>query len=293
MTKTVTEIKKSITDVFISNADVQAAYLLTPGKTFEEEFSPSSIESIIFYSVAFVMFVLYSFFDFLKTEINTDIINYTHPTLKKYAEKIKTFQYGYTPIAETDLYDNTGLTDAEIEARQVIKYSAAIEQVFSNGLFGVRIKVAGEDGGGERIQLPTPQLDAARSFLPRFKEPGVYCEITSDDADRLKLIIKAYYNPLVLNSVGQRLDGFNNTPLQDAIDSFLKNLPFNGRFNLTKLVDAMQEVDGMVDPVIVSAQTRYAALSWTAVVDEVIPDSAYLKIYDPADLTITWIAKDV
>jgi len=293
MAKTVTEIKKSITDVFISNTDIQTAYALTPGKTFEEEFSPASIESIIFYSVAFVMFVLYSFFDLFKAEINTDIVNYTHPTLKKYADKIKTFQYGDTPIAETDVYDNTGLTDTEIQARRVIKYSAAIEQAFSNGRFGVRIKVAGENGSGERIQLPVPELTAARAFLPRFKGPGVYCEVTSDDADRLKLDLKVYYNPLVLNSLGQRLDGVNNVPLQDAIDVFLKNLPFNGRFNLTKLVDAMQAVDGIVDPVILSAQTRYAALSWTVVVDEVIPDSAYLKIYDPADLTIIWIAKDV
>lgn len=293
--KTVAEIKKSMTDVFISNDAVKTAYGLTPGKTFEDEFSPASIESIIFHAVAFAMFVLYSFFEIFKTEINQAIIDYTHPTLHWSSEKIKTFQFGDDVVPETDYYDNTGLTDEEIAQRRVIKYAKAVEQNFSNGRFGVRIKVAGEDAAGERIQLPIDQLTAARSFwnLPHVKPAGVYTEITSDDADRLKLSVRAYYNPRILNSLGQRLDGTNNTPLQNAIDAFLKNLPFNGRFNLTRLQDAMQAVEGISDPRILDAQTRYAALPWTGVVDESIPDSGYLKIYDTTDLIIEWLPKDV
>lgn len=293
MAKTVAEIKKSMTDIFISNDEVITAYNITPGKTFEDEFSPASIESIIFYAIAYAMYVMYSFFDLLKQEIDAAIINYTHPTLLWFAFKIKTFQYGDSVIAETDLYDNSGLTDEEIEARKVIKYAAAVEQNFSNGRFGVRIKVAGEDGAGVRIKLPDVQRDAAREFLQKFKPAGVYCELTTDDADYLKLALRVYYNPLVLNRDGQRLDGTNNEPLQQAIDAQLKNLPFNGRFNLTALVDAMQAVDGVEDPRIISAQTKYAALPYTDVVDEVIPYAGYLKIYAPTDLTITWIAKNV
>lgn len=294
MAKTVTEIKKGITDNFIANDAVKSAYALTPGKTFEDEFSASSVESILFHAVAFAIYVLYAFFDLFKKEIDTAIVNYTHPTLKFYADKIKTFQFGDAVVPETDYYDNTGLTAEEIEIKKVIKYAAAIEQDFSNGRFGVRIKVAGEDGAGNRIKLPAPQLAAAQSFVPNFKFGGVYTELTSDDADSLKLILKVYYNPLVLNATGERLDGTDNSPLQNAIDEHLKNLPFNGRFNLTALVDAMQSVDGVADPRIVSAQTKYALLPFTNVIDEIIPDAAYLKIYNPVtDLIITWIAKDV
>lgn len=283
-----------MTDVFISNDAVKAAYGLTPGKTFEDEFSVSSIESILFYCMAFGLFVLYSFFDLFKIEIDTAITNYTHPTLIWFAEKIKTFQYGDAVVFEKDYYDNTGLTDAEIEARKVIKYAAAIEQDFTNGRFGVRIKVAGEDGSGDRIKLPDAQRDAAREFLEIFHPAGTYCELTTDDADYLKLSLKIYYNPLVLNNQGQRLDGTNNTSLQNAIDDHLKNLPFNGRFNLTALVDAMQAVDGVADPRIVSAQTKYAANPYTDVIDERIPYAGYLKIYDEnTDLTIQWIPKSV
>lgn len=294
MSKTVTEIKKSMTDVFISDASVIAVYNLQPGKTFEDEFSTTSVESIIFYAVAFCAFVIYSFFDLFKTEINTNITNYTHPTLPFYAERIKAFQFGDNPVPEKDYYDNTGLTDAQIEAKKVIKYASAVEQVFSNQRFGVRLKVAGEDAGGARIKLPLVQYTAALAFMPRFKGGGVYMEMTTDDADYLKLSLKVYYNPLVLDNTGQRLDGTDNTPLQTAIDNHLKNLPFNGVFNLTAFVDAMQAVDGISDPRILSAQTKYAALPYINVIDEVVPDAGYLKIYNSvADLLIQWEAKRV
>lgn len=251
-----------------------------------------AVWKILFYAVAYAVFLIDSLFDLFRTETDEKIKELKPATLTWFAEKVKSFQYGMNVVAETDYYDNTGLTDQQVEDAKVIKYAAAIEQDFSNGRFGVRIKVAGEDGGGSRVKLTDDQRDAAREFLKIFKPAGTYCELTTDDADYLKLSLKVYYNPLVLDATGQRLDGTNTTPLQAAIDTHLKNLPFNGRFNLTALVDAMQEVDGVSDPRIVSAQTKYAANPYTEVIDERIPYAGYLKIYDQnTDLTIQWIPK--
>ena len=251
-----------------------------------------AVWKILFYAVAYAVFLIDSLFDLFRTETDEKIKELKPATLTWFAEKVKSFQYGMNVVAETDYYDNTGLTDQQVEDAKVIKYAAAIEQDFSNGRFGVRIKVAGEDGGGSRVKLTDDQRDAAREFLKIFKPAGTYCELTTDDADYLKLSLKVYYNPLVLDATGQRLDGTNTTPLKAAIDTHLKNLPFNGRFNLTALVDAMQEVDGVSDPRIVSAQTKYAANPYTEVIDERIPYAGYLKIYDQnTDLTIQWIPK--
>jgi hypothetical protein len=291
---TVADIKKQMTDVFIANQSVIDAYQLTTGNTFEQEFSVVSIESILFYCVAYAVWLIYSFFDLFKTEINDAVANYTHPTLGFFADKIKTFQFGDNVIVGKDIYDNTGLTDAQIEAKQVIKYASAVEQSFSNGRFGVRVKVAGEDGAGARVILPDVQFAAAKVFLKIFKPGGTYVELTTNDADYLTLKLRIYYNPLVLNNLGQRLDGTDNEPLQTAIDTHLKNLPFNGIFNLTAFTDAMQLVDGVADPRILSAQTKYAALPFTDVVDVVVPDAGYLKIYNPTtDLQIEWVANYV
>lgn len=288
MAQTIAEIKKVMTDRFINDPAVIEAYDLRPGKTFEDEFSAASIESIIFYIAAFCAWVLQMLFDTHTAEIDDKIRRLKPGTLVWYAEKLKTFQYGDDLVPETDYYDNTGLTDEQIAERKVIKYAAAIEQAFSNGRFGIRAKVAGEVNG-QRQALSPAQLDAAKEFASRFRFAGVYLEVTSDPADYLTLSLRVYYNPLVLNNQGQRLDGTDNTPLQTAIDEHLKNLPFNGRFNLTSLVDAMQKVNGVADPRILSAQTKYAATAYTEVIDERIPNSGYLKIYNPADLSIEWL----
>lgn len=241
--------------------------------------------------VAFAIYTLERLFDYLRIEIDIKIRLQKPATLTWFADKIKTFQYGDNLVPETDYYDNSALTAAQVLDRKIIKYAAAVEQNFSNGRFGVRIKVAGEDGSGERVKLSNAQRDAAREFLQRIKPAGTYCELTTDDPDYLKLSLKVYYNPLVLNAQGQRLDGTDTEPLQKSIRLFLANLPFNGRFNLTALVDAMQVVDGVSDPRIISAQTKYADVAYSEVVDERTPDSAYLKIYNPGDLTIQWIPK--
>ncbi len=289
MAKTVTEYYEQIKAEAINqataagNADMIAMLNNT---------SRVPVWKIVFYAVAYGIFLIDTLFDLFRTETDLKIKLLKPATLLWFAEKVKTFQYGDNLVPETDYYDNTGQTEDQVTAKKVIKYAAAIEQSFSNGRFGVRIKAAGEDGGGIRIKLPDAERDAAREFVKRFKPAGTYVELTTDDADHLKLTLKVYYNPLVLNATGQRLDGADPTPLQTAIKNHLKNLPFNGRFNLTALVDAMQAVDGVSDPRITSAQTQYAALPYTEVIDERIPDAGYLKIYDEnADLTITWIPK--
>lgn len=292
MEKTVADIKKQMTDSFISNQNVIDAYQLTPQKTFEEEFSTASIESIIFYCMAYAVWLLYQFFDLFKKEIDTSIKNYTHPTLTFYTEKIKTFQFGDNVITGTDTYNNTGLTDAQIEAKRIIKYAAAQEQAFTNGRYGVRIKVA-TDNNGMGEALTPQQYTAALAFLNTFKYAGVYTQLTTNDADNLKLFLRIYYNPLVLNNQGQRLDGTDNEPVQKAIKTYLKNLQFNGEFNLTALTDVLQQVNGVEDPRVLQAQTKYAALPYTDVIDKIIPDAGYLKIYNSlTDLQIEWVAKN-
>lgn len=51
------EIYKEITDAFIEDDTVIAKYGLDTTKTFDEQFSKFAIERIIFYTVAFVIYV--------------------------------------------------------------------------------------------------------------------------------------------------------------------------------------------------------------------------------------------
>lgn len=287
MARTIAEIKKSITDAFISNDTVKNAYVLDPAKTFEEEFSTSSIESIIFYAVAFCMWVHEMLFDQHKQEVTDYIANMKPHSLLWYANKSKAFMYGLILPADTDKYVTTAMTDEQIEAAKVVDHAAVVEQIR-----GLRIKVA-TDTGSDLGPLSAPQLDSFIAYMKRVKDAGVKLLITTGPPDALKLNLLVKYDPLVLNSTGARLDGTQAEPVQDAVRNYLKNLPFNGRLELVKLVDELQAVNGVVAPYVLNAQARYGILPFTSFPNMVYtPDAGYLRIYDPTDLTITFEANE-
>ena len=52
MARTIREIKDEITSTFISQEPIRTAYGLDPTKSFDKQFSPVSVESVMFYVVA-------------------------------------------------------------------------------------------------------------------------------------------------------------------------------------------------------------------------------------------------
>jgi hypothetical protein len=122
--------------------------------------------------------------------------------------------------------------------------------------------------------------DAGTLILPRTSGP-----------DNLKLTLDVYYDPLVLNGQGVRLDGTNNTPLQDAIGESLYQLEFNGELILTNLTDHLQQIDGVEMPVIKLAEAKYGALDFTAFDETYIADAGYM-IIEETDLTLNFIARE-
>lgn len=55
MARTITEIKKSMTDRFMSDATILERYGLKAGDSFDAKFSKVSIENILFFTVAAVI----------------------------------------------------------------------------------------------------------------------------------------------------------------------------------------------------------------------------------------------
>lgn len=287
MARQITEIKKSITDVLMADANIQAVYALTPGKTFEDEFSAASLESLVFYATAYGIFVHESLFDAHKAEVTGIIDNMKPHSLQWYANMAKAYQHGHTLPVDTDKYDNTGLTDEVIAASKIVKQAAVVEQER-----GLRIKVAKDGVAGLEPLDGVSELPAFKGYMARVKDAGVKLTITSAVADSLKLSLFVKYDPLVLNGSGARLDGNAAQPVQDAVKNYLKNLPFNGRLELAVLMDEIQKVDGVKAPYVMSAMAKYGALPYTSFPGQAyIPDAGYLKIYDEVnDLTITFEA---
>lgn len=280
MARTIAEIKKDITDRFTAHPSIISLYSLDTTKTFEQQFTVVSIESILFYIVAVSIWTLEVLFDRLRVEINSIIDNLKPHTARWYANVAKQFQLGQNLMPDSDRYDNTGLTSEQIAASRIIAHSAVV-----NVQKRLVIKVA-KDEGDDLAPLTTIELNAFKDYMFRVKDAGVQTEIISKEADKLTLELKIYFNPLVLNSTGGRLDAASDTPVADAVRTFLKNLPFNGLFVQAFLVDALQRVDGVVVPVIERAKYKYNDQEGTigAIYQ---PYAGYMRISD-ADLLIIY-----
>lgn len=288
MARSITDIKKALTDSFMSNQVIIAAYGLDTSKTFDDQFSSVSIESILFSIVATCQWTLETLFDLHKTEVTGIIDNMKPHSLRWYANMAKAFEYGYELAPEEDYYDNTGLTDDQIAESKIVAYSAVVEQEKN-----LRVKVAKIDGD-DLAALDATEKAAFDEYMNRVKDAGVKLVIDSLPADSLKLTLRIFYNPLVLDSSGARLDGTGSTPVQDAINDYLKKLPFNGWLVLAYLIDALQKVDGVIVPVLDQAQAAYGTLPYSAIDVKYNPDAGYLRVLNPdTDLNIEFIPQSV
>lgn len=242
-----------------------------------------AIWKILFYAIAFCINALEVIYDLFKTETEDIIATLKPHSARWYAEKAKEFEYGYNLVAESDYYDNTGLTQQQIDDSAVVAYSAVVEQIR-----GIRIKVA-RLVGSELAALPTPELTAFTAYMEQIKDAGIKLLITSTAADNIKSTLRIYYNAQVLGADGSRNDGTDATPIQTAFKNYLKNLPFNGLFVPQLMIDHLQAVEGVVIVKDDQWQARYGALPFTNIDVEYNPDAGYLRLADDADLNITFI----
>lgn len=282
MAKTIAEIEEEV----IAAKDAQASLSVLNST------SKVSIWRLFVYVFSASAWTIEKRQDLHKAEIQEIIDNKVVHDIDWYEQKALDFQYGHALIDETDQYDNTGLSENDIEAAKVVKYAAA-EEVYdvNENLKGVRIKTA-TLSAGDLAKLPDAELAALIAYFQIVKDAGVKIYCSSGDADSLRMELTIYYDPLVLDSDGKRLDGTDDTPVQSAIDDFLlTGMIFNGLFVVAKMVDKIQAVQGIVIPHVESIDAKYGALDWSAIPIKYKPDSGYLRIVDPnTELIINWIA---
>lgn len=280
MARTIEDIKKDMTDSFIENQAVISAYGLTAGKTFDEQFSRVSIESILFYVFAVALWSLEKLFDLHVSEVDSRIEQLEPHTLRWYVNKTKAFLYGHKLVADSDYYDTSNLSEAEIEEDRVVKYAVASE---SNTV--VYIKVAGEKNG-KPWPLTDSQIAALNSYINTIKDAGVSVQLRNEQADLMRISLVVYYDPTLLSADGVSLAD-RSTPVDDTVKSVITNLPFNGIYRNTDLLAALQALSGVevVDISKVEAKPRNAD-SFTEVVGFNRPYSGYFEI---ESLDVTYI----
>lgn len=257
---------------FIKQRAVITAYGLDGKKSFDQQFSRVSIESILFYVFAAALWTLEKLFDLHTAEVKERIEQLEPHTLRWYVNKTLEFMYGCKLVPGTDYYDTSKMSETAIAAAKVVKYAVASE---SNTV--VYIKVASEEKG-KPIQMNESQLSALKSYLNDIKDAGVSVQIRNEQADRMCISLVVYYDPTLFAADGTSLVS-NGKPVDDAVKSVVTNLPFNGIYRNTDLLAALQTIPGVevVDISYVKVKARNAE-TWNDVVGFDRPYSGYYEI---------------
>jgi len=233
MARTIAEIKKTMTDAFMADSTIRAKYGLSSTDTFNGKFSSVSIENIIFYIVAACCYTLEVLFDAFKTDVDGAIESVAHRP-KWYRDKALEFMKGKTLVTDTDYYDTTSMTDAEISEAKVVKYAAATESADSSIL---TIKVAG-DTNGIHAPLDNETETQLKAYLAEIKDVGVRIKLVNVNADIYNCSMDVYYNPMVTT------DNLSNI-VKNAIKDYIGNLPFDGVYTEIDCVKAVMDVEGV------------------------------------------------
>lgn len=288
MPRNLNDIQQSILDQISKSDDVSTLEVLTNKEQSLSDLTSASRVAAwryLVFCLSIAIWTIESLFDIFRKEVDNTIALQKLHTAAWYNEKARAFQYGDDLISDTDIYDNTGLTLAEIEAKKIVKY-AAVQNI--DGI--LQIKVAKEESG-VLAALNEQEITALDSYMNEIADAGTSIQIYSRPADDLKLQLDIHYNPQIMNGSGVLLDGSSASSVQEAINSYLRNLKFNGEFVRTQLEDAIQSVSGVEAVTIRGVFARFGSFDFQPVVELYLPDAGYMTLTE--DSSISYLPRNV
>ena len=211
---------------------------------FDDFFSKVAVERLLIYIAAFCTNFLERLLDTVVADLTALVERQAPGRCDWYARKLREFQYG-----DDDVLNEAGEYDTVIEAHRIVKHSVAVDD-FANSKKLV-LKVAGEDGSGNRQPLTEEQAERLEWYISQIKYAGVATRLINSEGDTFNCQVTIWYDP-VLSAETVR----NNCAA--AIKSYIENLPFNGEYSNMALTDALQRVPGVKVVGNVAAQRRAA-----------------------------------
>lgn len=274
MARTISDIKRSMTDAFIAEPAVISAYKLSPGKTYDEQFSKVSLESLLFWSYAVGVWTLETLFDAHRKEVAQLVSEVEPHTLRWYAKQAKAYLHGFRLRPYSDVFDTSGATAEELGKAQVVRYAVASEH--RNTIY---LKVAGSDSQGAPAVLTEGILEGMRAYISQIKDAGVAVRVISAPGDELALALEVYMQPTLLLSTGLPSEE-RQREIRKIIEDNITSLPFDGVFRPSDLVVALAQVSGVESTVVTSASATPAGVEdWQSFEGYHRPSAGYYHIH--------------
>ena len=248
--------------------------------------SKSAAWGLVFYIVAWAIYLHELQFDLLKTEVDEKLVRSVAGSAPWWQELMKAFQYG----DQLELIDGR-FQYATIDTTKQIIAQASVQDLVTGGAL-IKVAKAGIGFSDELNSdsltigldpLTAEELAAAQSYMQQNMLPGTRIGIVSLEADSLAPVYDIYYNPQIPLSQVK-----NNC--QVALLTYINNLPFDGELVITKMTDALQLAQGVVDPVFQSCVVTPNAGQAASVTVDYLPASGYFQLEDLAGNLFNFIA---
>lgn len=265
MARSIAEIKQQMTDAFMAEPAVRERYGLADSDTFDSRFSRVSIESLIFYIMAFAVHVVEALIDSHTAEVEEALAAKSPHTLRWYRDLVLSYDYlGEYPVSHCSV---------------------------SESAEGLQVKIAsGEPGSRHTVEAGAAA--ALPAWIDLRKDAGTPVAVVNRDGDSLRIDITVWRDPALLDNDVQ--------PLREALRNLVSNLDFDGLLSRRMVEDALLAVPGVRLVAIGDMQThtdtygapwepfgyqRRAASGWWQLANT--DCSISLRIYSPSDLATT------
>lgn len=228
--RTIEAIKKEMTDAVLENETLRQAFGLNQSEEWGEQVSSVSILNLLIYIVAVSVHTLEWLFDQFKEDVEERIAAALPGTVSWYWNKVMEFQEGY------ELNENARYDEIDLESR-IVKYCSVTE--VDNGII---VKVNGEGYS----QFNPRQLQSLQAYVDTVKFAGTTAAVFSYEPDTLDIELNIWRDPMLLDANMFSIQSGENE-IRTAIEGYLNGIKYGGVFNKTKLIDAVQQVEGVLD----------------------------------------------
>ena len=240
--RTFTEILQTTRAGFVENITLQSIYGLDVTKTFENQFSKVSPESILTYVFSYAIWIYESIISDKAAEITAQINTEHEFSIPWYTGISKAFQLGYS-LSYNDLTYKHAYPVID-ETKQIVKYTQVRRRIIS-GVTTLQVFAA----KANKASMTVDELTAFSRYMTAKGAAGDHFQFISLAPDNLTLNITVFYDPQILKSTGEKLsDG--TKPVNLAIADYLNGIKYTGAFNRSKQTDKIQAADGVIDVVL-------------------------------------------
>ena len=220
-----------MTDCFMEDERVQQIYGCEENTEFDEFFKKVSIESLLFYVVASVIWIREKARQMWLEDVERTALATRYGTKQWWHEQSLKWQKGDHVEVLSDGTVGYTVEDAD---KKIVKYAAISEEGRT-----VYVKVA-KESNGELHALDEEELQMFKEYINKIKPVGILVNAQSSRGCRLQINGKIYYNG----------ENSGSVILQDVyvyVRKYLSEIEFGGVLYKNKIIDAVQVVAGVCD----------------------------------------------